>query len=151
MYQSFKVDILTQFLYQDNEPNATSIVGEEPELNKNDKDNGNNEDQNGADTLSDLKMCPGMDCSNTIPDDIPMQLKTVLICYATFLKEDRTNFHLATEICIMVKQKHDQHQALDVAKEKKWLAMEVDFKDIPQCIFHIYEELKQLITGQESL
>ena len=88
-----------------------------------------------------------MDCSDTISDDISMQLKTVLICYATFLKEDRTDFHLAIEICIMVKQKHDWHQALNVAKEKKWPAMEVDFKDIPQCIFHIYEELKQLITG----
>ena len=66
MYQAFKVDILTQFL--------------------NDKDNRNNEDQNGANTLPDLKMCPGMDCSDTIPDNIPIQLKTVLIHYATFLK-----------------------------------------------------------------
>lgn len=91
-----------------------------------------------------------MDCSDTIPDDIPTQLKTALTRYTNFLKENRTDFRLAIEICAMVKQEHARHHALDVAKEKKWPAIEVDFKDIPRRIFHMYEELKQLILVREA-
>ncbi|KAH0828634.1 hypothetical protein J3R83DRAFT_2978 [Lanmaoa asiatica] len=125
---------------KDKESDTISMVGEEQEPNDDDKD----------DAVLNLKTCPGMDCSDSIPDDIPTQLKTALTRYAYFLKEDRTDFRLAAEICIMVKREHQRGQALNIAKEKKWPATEIDFKDIPRRVFHMYEELKQLMLVSEA-
>ncbi|KAI5992381.1 hypothetical protein F5J12DRAFT_786173 [Pisolithus orientalis] len=85
-----------------------------------------------------LKMCPGMDCKDAIPNSISNQLKTALSTYIGLIKERKTNIHLEMDI------------SLKDAEAKGWPAMKIKFKDIPSHILEMYDELKKLLFDVEA-
>ncbi|KAI5987008.1 hypothetical protein F5J12DRAFT_561084 [Pisolithus orientalis] len=96
------------------------------------------------------KTCPGMDCEDAIPNNIPDQLKTALSTYVGLVKERKTNIHLEMDICILIKREHRRLKALKVAEAKGWPATKIEFKDIPSCILEMYDELEKLLFNAEA-
>ncbi|KAI5994937.1 hypothetical protein F5J12DRAFT_962200 [Pisolithus orientalis] len=96
------------------------------------------------------KTCPGMDCKDVIPNNISDQLKTALSTYISLVKERKTNIHLETDICILIKREHCQLEALKVAEAKGWPAMKIKFKDIPSRVLEMYDKLEKLLFNAEA-
>ncbi|KAI5984973.1 hypothetical protein EDC04DRAFT_2615532 [Pisolithus marmoratus] len=73
-----------------------------PVANDNKLANDSNEDDPSPGNIF-PKICPGMDCQDTIPDHPSEQLKTALSMHVGLIKAKKPNIQLATNICILIK------------------------------------------------
>ncbi|KAG6377904.1 hypothetical protein JVT61DRAFT_14693 [Boletus reticuloceps] len=91
-----------------------------------------------------------MDCSDVIPSDIPGQLRDALIRYVKLTREKKTDVRLATDICVIVKREHKRFEYLEIARQENWPATTIAFKEIPNRVLGMYEELKQIMFVREA-
>ncbi|KAI5997545.1 hypothetical protein EDD15DRAFT_2364272 [Pisolithus albus] len=120
------------------------------------------EDEDEADYHSDIrdggdpspsaiipKTCPEMDCEDPIPDHPSEQLRTALTTYVSLVKQKKTNFRLALDICRLIKREQRRLKAIEFAEEADWPVTRVDFKDIPRRVLKLEDELRRLIFDAE--
>ncbi|KAI5981452.1 hypothetical protein EDD15DRAFT_2203956 [Pisolithus albus] len=121
------------------------------------------EDEDEADYHSDIrdggdpspsaiipKTCPEMDCEDPIPDHPSEQLRTALTTYVSLVKQKKTNFRLALDICRLIKREWRRLKAIEFAEEADWPVTRVDFKDIPRRVLKLEDELRHLIFDAEA-
>ncbi|KAI6001304.1 hypothetical protein EDD15DRAFT_2361664 [Pisolithus albus] len=121
------------------------------------------EDEDEADYHSDIrdggdpspsaiipKTCPEMDCEDPIPDHPSEQLRTALTTYVSLVKQKKTNFRLALDICRLIKREQHRLKAIEFAEEADWPVTRVDFKDIPRRVLKLEDELRRLIFDAEA-
>ncbi|KAH0826086.1 hypothetical protein J3R83DRAFT_11684 [Lanmaoa asiatica] len=94
-------------------------------------------------------MCPGMDCEDLVPEELSVQLRTVLTCHVHLSQENKSNVRLATDICIVIKCEHKRLEYIKLAAEKNWPTTTIDFQGILNRILEMYDELKEIMFVRE--
>ena len=96
------------------------------------------------------RMCPGLDCSDPVPDKVSPQLRTALIHHVHLSQENKSDVRLAMDICIVIKREHKRLEYIKLAAEKKWPTTTIDFQGIPNRVLEMYDELKKIMFIREA-